>query len=269
MLESLTPNKSARLAELDVAAAAAAAANSNVLVVPELFLTGYNLEAPFVAEPIDGPSIAIAASIAVKYAINIVFTWPESDAATGKLYDAAALIGRNGSTLAHYRKVNLAVGENAFFTPGDVFAPVVDVDGVRVGLLICFDVFLPEPARTLALDSVQVILIPTANGYPLGINVLSTLVVPTRALENNAAVAYVNWVQANASFPEFLTFHGQTTVAGFGGSLLYIGPANTSALQHVPLNMSNYTPGSTAFGRPAPDFATLCTNVTTHMSARV
>jgi predicted amidohydrolase len=142
------------------------------------------------------------------------------------------------------------------------------------------------------LQGVEVILIPTANGYPLGINVLSSVIVPARGLENNAFVAYVNWVQVrinaagsvyrtpqtrllfhalhrnvlntqdDPSFPEFLTFHGQTTVSDTGGNLLYVGPADTAALAHIRLNFTGYNPGSTVYNRPSPDVNGLCGNVT-------
>ncbi len=68
--------------------------------------------------------------------------------------------------------------------------------------------------------------------------------------------------QDNATFPEFLTFHGQTTVSDTGGNLLYVGPPAAAALAHVTLNFTGYNPGSTAHGRPAPDMRGLCDNVT-------
>lgn len=261
-MTSLKVNKTAQLALLDSAAAAAAAAGSNVLVCPELYLSGYNLGVVHEHEVRGGPSYAAVQSMAVKHNVSILFTYPEKDAATDSTYDSAALIFRNGSSLADYRKVNLAAGEDLFAKPGSEFSPVVELDGIRVGILICFDVFLPEPARILALQGVEVILIPTANGYPLGINVLSSVIVPARGLENNAFVAYVNWVQDDPSFPEFLTFHGQTTVSDTGGNLLYVGPADTAALAHILLNFTGYNPGSTVYNRPSPDVNGLCGNVT-------
>lgn len=164
--------------------------------------------------------------------------------------------------MSQYRKVNLATGESAFFSAGDRFAPVVIVDGVRVGMLICFDIFLPEPARILALRKAQVILVPTANGYPDGINSITDLIVPTRAFENNVYVAYVNWVQDFSKNP-FVTFHGQTTVASGGGELLYKASAIDAALQVIDLNITALGEGSTAIGRPSPDYEDgLCDAVT-------
>ena len=73
-------------------------------------------------------------------------------------------------------------------------------------------------------------------------------------LVSAAFVVYCNWVQANASFPEFLTFHGQTTVADSGGGTLFTGPDDAPALAHVFLNVTQWSPGNTASGRPGPDF---------------
>lgn len=112
------------------------------------------------------------------------------------------------------------------------------------------------------MSQAQLIVIPTANGYPLGINVLSTLVVPTRALENSAFVAYVNYVQTGPGWPEYLTFYGQTTVADFGGNTLFVGSSTHSELQHVFLNTTGQPSASTAIDRPAPDVQGLCGNVT-------
>ena len=259
-LDTLTPTKASQLAALDSAAKVASESGSILLMVPELYLTGYNLAAASGAEPAYGASYKVVSGIAARHNVSILFTYPE-DGGNGAIFDAAALIYRNGSTLASYRKVNLAAGENAFFTPGDQFAPIVDLDGVKVGILICFDIFLPEPARILAIRGAQMILIPTANGYPPGIrNQLSDLIVPTRALENNAITAYVNWLQDIDGSPAYLHFYGQTKVADWGGSTLYSGPAADSALQQVSFNISQWPGPSTASSRPAADLKGLCGN---------
>jgi predicted amidohydrolase len=265
LMTTLTPSKADQLSRLTSAFQMAASAHSLVLIVPELYLTGYNLNAPFNAEPEDGPSIATVRSMAMQYNQSISFTFPEKDNATGFLYDTVMLIHRNGSTLVKYRKVNLATGENMFFQYGNNIGPVVDLDGISVGLLICFDMFLPEPSRILALQDVEFIIAPTANGYPYGINVLSSLIIPTRGLENNAFVAYVNWVQDNATFPDIVTFYGQTTVSDPGGNIVYLGAPDAQELAVVPLNFTSRYPGNTAHGRPAADLQQLCDNVTSIM----
>jgi predicted amidohydrolase len=181
------------MAALQVAVQAAAAAGSDMVVCPELYATGYTASAVLHAEPRHGPSYTAAQRFARESNISLLFTYAE-EGSDGAKYDAAALFYRTGATLADYRKVNLAAGEAAFLTPGTAFAPVVVVDGVRVGVMICFDIFLPEPARLLALQKVDLLLVPTANGYPPSVyNQLTQLIVPTRGLENNAFVVYNNW----------------------------------------------------------------------------
>jgi predicted amidohydrolase len=65
-------------------------------------------------------------------------------------------VGAPGEMVLHYRKVNLAAGEDQFLTPGTTIGPVVnlktDNGTFAIGALICFDVFYPEAARLLALQ---------------------------------------------------------------------------------------------------------------------
>jgi predicted amidohydrolase len=176
-------------------------------------------------------------------------------------------------SLADYRKVNLASGESTVFTPGEMFSPVVELEpGVRVGLLICFDIFLPEPARILALGHANLMLVPTANGYPADYNPLARVIVPSRAIENNAVVCYVNWVQSGPLFGPFVSFHGQTSVADNGANILFMGTPDTQQVEHIHVNLTNYV-GSTAIGRPAPDYigfpdSGLCANISNEVDAR-
>jgi predicted amidohydrolase len=261
-LDTLAPTKDSQMQSLARAAAEASAAHANLLVVPELFLTGYNLDAVVVPEPRGGEHYAAAGKIAAANNISIVFTYAERGA-DGHTYDAAVLFGRDGTPKLDYRKTNLAVGEGVFFTGGDLVGPVVEVDGVRVGILICFDIYLPEPARILALSRADLIVVPTANGYPPTVfNQVADLIVPARALENSAFVAYVNSVQVGpptAPFPEIFTFYGHSTVADPGGNLIYTGPSDAEAIEHVLLNFTGRGNGSsTAIGRPAADLRGLC-----------
>jgi len=256
------PSKAEQLTRLETALSDAAVANSSLLLLPELFLTGYSLDSGLRAEPRGGSSYEVAQNLALKYNVSVVFTYPELGE-NGAVYDSAALLHRSGRSLIDYRKVNLASGEDAVFTAGESFSPVIEVEpGVRAGLLICFDIFLPEPARILALNEANLILVPTANGYPNDYNPLARVIVPSRALENNAFVAYTNWVQSSDRFGPFTSFHGQTSVSDPGANLLYIGPPDSEEIVHLEMNFTGVI-GSTAINRPAPDYQDgLCSNVT-------
>ena len=255
---TLSPTREQHLAALRIAMTSAAAAGSSLLVCPELYATGYNPLAAFEGEPRGGPTYSAAGALAAEFNISLLFTYPESSG--GKLFDAAVLFNRSGSPVLDYRKVNLAPdGEALVFAAGDGMAPVADIDGVRVGAMICYDSFLPEPARILAVQGADLVLVPTANGYPPGVfNQLAKLIVPARALENNAFVAYTNWYQPNASFDGLFSFFGQSVVSDPGGALLYEGPSDRGELAHILLNFTGRSPGNTAQGRPAGDTRGLC-----------
>lgn len=180
------------LATLDEAAARAAGQGARLLVTSELFLTGYALGERRVAEAAeaaDGPAAQRAAAVAARHGIALAYGYPERDG--DAVFNAVRLLGPDGAELANYRKTHLFGDyERAAFTPGT--APVVQatVDGVRVGLLICYDVEFPEPARAHALAGTELLLAPTALMRPY--EFVPNTLVPTRAYENGMYVAYVN-----------------------------------------------------------------------------
>lgn len=98
-------------------------------------------------------------------------------------------MGKDGTLTANYRKTHLwGAYEKSFFTPGNEFLEPFDFMGIKVSMLICFDIEFPEPARILATKGVQLLIVPTALvGYDM-----TTITVPSRALENHIFIAYAN-----------------------------------------------------------------------------
>ena len=100
--------------------------------------------------------------IAKKYNLYIVAGIYEKDGDT--VYNTAVLISRTGEYAGKYRKVCLPREEiQGGITPGKSL-PVFDTDFGRIGLMICWDVFFPEPARTLAHKGAEVIFLPIWGG---------------------------------------------------------------------------------------------------------
>ncbi|NUU96397.1 nitrilase [Marinitoga sp. 1135] len=131
---------------------------ADLFVFPELTFTGYTFnthtEVEWVAEDKNGYSITTFKKIAKEKNTNIVFGFVEKD--EGKLYNSSVLIKSTGETRI-YRKTHLFYEEKVFFEKGDTGFWVEEVNGVKVGLAICFDWFYPESFRTLALKGAQVI----------------------------------------------------------------------------------------------------------------
>lgn len=181
------------LARLTEAAAQAAGRGADLLVCPEMFLTGYAIGPEAVrrlAEPVDGASAGRAAAIARDADIALLYGYPELGP-DGRVYNAAQLLDRHGVPLANHRKTHLFSDlDRSAFAPGDGPPTVAVVDGVRLGILICYDVEFPENVRALALAGCELVAVPTANMVPFSF-VMEHLI-PTRAFENHLFVAYVN-----------------------------------------------------------------------------
>ncbi|MGC5344696.1 carbon-nitrogen hydrolase family protein [Streptomyces sp. DT24] len=199
---------------LDEAAGRAARAGARLLVCPEMFLTGYAIgdAVPRLAEPADGPSARDIAAIAAHHGVAVLYGYPER---LGDLvFNAAQLIAPDGTRLANYRKTHLFGGfEREWFTPGE--DPVVQAQlyGVRIGLLICYDVEFPENVRAHALAGTDLLLVPTAVMHPF--QFVAEHVVPVRAFESQLYIAYVNRAGVEGEFD----FIGLSCLAGPDGAV--------------------------------------------------
>ncbi|WP_328869993.1 carbon-nitrogen hydrolase family protein [Streptomyces sp. NBC_00287] len=197
---------------LDEAAGRAAAAGAGLMVAPEMFLTGYAIgdDIARLAEPADGDSADAVAEISSRHGLAIAYGYPERDGET--VYNSAQLISADGTRLANYRKTHLfGCFERDHFTPGEQPVVQVELNGLRVGILICYDVEFPENVRAHALAGTDLLIVPTAQMHPF--QFVAESMIPVRAFENQMYVAYVNRVGQEGEF-EFI---GLSTLAGPDG----------------------------------------------------
>lgn len=143
----------------------AASDGARVVVLPELASSGYVLDEPLLrplAEPVrrPGPALTAWSDVAARTGTIVVAGFPEVE--DGRLYNAAAVFGPDGRLLEVYRKLHLFAGEQDVFTPGDHGLPIVEVEGLRLGVLVCYDLRFPEAVRIHALRDVDLIVVPTA-----------------------------------------------------------------------------------------------------------
>jgi predicted amidohydrolase len=205
------------LARLGATAARARAQGAALLVCPEMSLTGYQIGAAGVAalaEPADGPLAQAVAAIAQRHGIAIVYGYPEHNAPGEKPYNAAQCIAADGQRVANYRKTHLFGDiDRAQFCPGDAAPAVFAWNGWQLGLLVCYDIEFPEPARGLALQGADAILVPTAN--MIAFDEVQRVLLPARALENRVFVAYANACGQEGE----TTYGGLSTVCGAMGAV--------------------------------------------------
>lgn len=220
----------AGLLALDTALRQAAAQGAHWLVTPEMALTGYAIGAQRVrelAEPADGPMAQAVSALARHHGVGVVYGFPEQGDAV-RPYNSVQAIDATGQRLGRYRKTHLyGATDHTQFSPGQHPPPVIDAKGWQMGLLICYDVEFPEPARDLALRGAELLLVPTANmvEFPE----VAQRLVPARACENRLAVAYVNACGQENAAGQTLHYGGLSTLCGPLGDT-WVQAANTPAL---------------------------------------
>ncbi|MEW2072461.1 carbon-nitrogen hydrolase family protein [Streptomyces sp. NPDC012403] len=197
---------------LDEAAARAAAAGAGLLVTSELFLTGYAIgdDIGRLAEPADGDAADAIAESAARHGLAVAYGYPERDGE--RVFNSVQLISADGTRLANHRKTHLfGCFERDHFTPGEQPVAQAELNGLTVGLMICYDVEFPENVRAHALAGTDLLLVPTAQMHPF--QFVAEHMVPVRAFENQMYVAYVNRVGREGEFE----FVGLSTLAGPDG----------------------------------------------------
>ncbi len=154
----------------------AAARGAQLVCLQELFRTRYfpavEDAALFeLAETIPGPTTERMSKLAADAGVVLIVPLFEKRA-TGLYHNSAVVFERDGTQLAHYRKMHIpddpAFYEKFYFTPGDLGFHCVDTSVGRIGVLICWDQWFPEAARLLALDGAELVFYPTAIGYLAG-----------------------------------------------------------------------------------------------------
>jgi predicted amidohydrolase len=194
--------------------------SSALIVLPELATTGYSFkdlaEVMGVAEPADlakSPSLSTIAEVAAKQLLHVVVGFAERHG--NKVYNSAALIGPKG-LISVYRKIHLYDREKLYFEPGDAPPPVIDLPDIgRVGLMICYDWYFPETARSLAFRGADIIAHPANLVLPWCLDAMKT-----RSLENKVFTITANRTGLEANFGIETEFYGRSQVLSPTGDVL-------------------------------------------------
>ncbi len=101
----------------------------------------------------------------------------------GSYRNTAFLLGRDGREIGRYHKVNLPLHESGR-KRGDHFPVFETPDLGGVGMLICYDMVMPEATRSLALGGADIVFVPTMGGAAFGERDMSRAAFRTRAVDN-------------------------------------------------------------------------------------
>jgi predicted amidohydrolase len=212
-------NKKKNLETIRKNVAKAKTEGAQLVIFPELSLTGYVVRDQIyeLAERIPGPTTRIVEKLAKEHKQYIIFGMPEaSEKAQATLYNSAVLVGPNGF-IGKYHKMYLPTHsvfeEKRYFRPGYQVA-VFDTKLGKIGLVICYDIYFPEVLRLTRLKGAQLIVCISASP---GIrrSFFETLTI-ARAIENTAFLAYVNM----AGIEDGLQFWGGSRLVGPAGGII-------------------------------------------------
>ncbi|MFI6511317.1 carbon-nitrogen hydrolase family protein [Streptosporangium sp. NPDC050855] len=170
----------------------AAAGGAELAVLPEATLTRYGRRIIDLAQPLDGPFVTGLAEAAREHGLSVIAGVFEPG--EGRVHNTAVAIGPSGSIEAAYRKIHLfdsfGARESELVVPGDT-PVVVELAGLRIGLVTCYDIRFPELTRALVDAGAEVFAVIAAWGSgPMKEEHWTTLV-RARALENTTWVAAV------------------------------------------------------------------------------
>jgi predicted amidohydrolase len=208
------------------AVARAAAGGADLVLLPENgLMLGTNTEMRDAAFTAGSPEIARLAALAREHAVTVVLGGMKNRTAEG-VFNSALVLGPDGAVTGRYDKIHLfdaRVGGTSFEASG-VERPgnepvLVEVNGVTVGLTVCYDVRFPELYRALAGAGAQVLLVPAAFTRITGAAHWEVLL-RARAIENGAFVVASATVHGNDGEHDAFETYGHALAVGPWGEVL-------------------------------------------------
>jgi len=177
-------------ARLDRLAKAMDQQELDLVVCPELFMSGYNVGQSLadLAEAQTGVFAQQVAALAISSGSAIVYGYPERHG--DKVFNSALCIDKRGEVIANHRKLLLPPGfESDHFESGQGLT-LFELNGVCCAILICYDAEFPEAVRAVSRAGASIVCVPTAlldEWASVAFNMM-----PTRAFENGVWLAYAN-----------------------------------------------------------------------------
>lgn len=198
----------------------------DLLVLPELSLCGYlftdRRQLSDQAEPVPhGPACQAVIELSRRCGHTILFGLAEKDG--DRLYNTVVLASK-GRYVGKYRKIHLSDFEKKYFHPG-CENTVFDVDGTKIGVQICFDLWFPEISREQIRQGADLLCVPANFGGETTYHIARI-----RAIENLTPLVLCNRIGAEAIPGMDAEFLGQSSIIDAAGERLCTAPAKTDAV---------------------------------------
>ncbi len=210
-------------------------AQAHILVTPELSTLGFgsgDIYLDRVNENLD--ALEEIREVSAEAGVTTIVGFVDRDD-RGFYYNAAAVIV-NGKIIGRYRKVQLVnyrlFDEKRYFRPGSRL-PVFDTPRARIGVLICEDVWFPEPARAVTFRGAELIVVLSASPYDRGKNTLWKDFLKERVRDNILPFVFVN----QSGIQDGVTYWGGSMVFNASGKLIKELPLIEEAFDVVEIDL--------------------------------
>jgi predicted amidohydrolase len=202
--------------------------SADLVVLPELANSGYLYENHKSIKPFaesnqgDGDFLSSLIDLAASTKGIIITGYAELDG--NHIFNSAAAVSEKG-VIENYRKTHLYADEKLLFEPGNSGFKVLESQGVKIGIMICFDWIFPESVRTLALGGAQIIAHPANLVLPFCQEAMIT-----RSIENKVFTITANRIGQEQLGKDHLQFTGTSQMTSPKGEILYRGPKNKETI---------------------------------------
>jgi len=207
-------DKEANFARVRELLAAAHIEPGGLLVLPEMFATGFSMDAERLAEGPHGPTHEFLSGLAAEHRCNVLAGLIRRSY-KGAPHNEALLLGPSGHEITRYAKLQpFALGGEArhYAAGGDV--TVVECQGFQLAPLVCYDLRFPEVARRTVRRGAN--LIAVIASWPVARHGHWLTLLKARAIENQCYVVGVNRAGRDPGY----VYAGGSSIYDFGGNLL-------------------------------------------------
>ena len=206
---------------------------ADLIVLPELFATGYSFvskkEAESFAEKSDGKTTEFLIKLAKKTGATIIAGFVEKN--EKKIFNSSLIVSGK-EVLGTYRKIHLYYKEKLWFSPGNEPLEIYNIKNAKIGVMICFDWFFPETIRTLTLLGAEIVAHPANLVLPYCQRAMTT-----RCLINRVFAVTSNRIGSEKRGDDNFTFTGGSQITAYNGDVLSSAPKDKVFVDFVEIDV--------------------------------
>ena len=208
--------------------------NRSLLILPELWISGFNRDRLSYFSQYKDEILRRLKKFSYKHRSYIAVTLVElSENKNNKYINTFFVIDPDGRILARYSKMHLfpLTGEQTIFEKGHS-PTIVEIENVKIGLSICYDIRFPELFRYYARNNVDAVIVSAC--FPQPREAHWDILLQARSVENQFYVIGVNAVGQDKVLGETLNYFGNSRIVSpLGETLRLLGGEEAIVLQHI------------------------------------